>query len=169
MPSSSRLCDRTLAGLKGSMPQSLAQIYLHVVFSTKQRRAYLQSAELCDELHKYLGGVCRNLDAPSLIVGGAVDHVHVLRRFSRTITLADFVRELKRDSSKWLKTKSHELADFHWQDGYGAFSISPSHVEALRRYIANQRAHHEKESFQDEFRRLLKKYGVEYDERYVWD
>lgn len=151
------------------MPQSLAQIYLHVVFSTKQRRPFLQNATLREEVHKYLGGVCRNLEAPSLIVGGGSDHVHLLCRFARTITVADFVRELKRDSSKWLKTKDRELTDFHWQDGYGAFSISPSHVEALRGYIANQEAHHKKESFQDEFRRLLKKYSIEYDERYVWD
>ena len=151
------------------MPQSLAQVYLHVVFSTKHRRPLLQNVALREEVHRYLGGVCRNLGVPSLIVGGVADHVHVLCRFSRTITIADFVRELKRDSSKWLKTKDRELADFHWQDGYGAFSISPSHVEALRSYIANQEKHHEKVSFQDEFRRLLKKYGVEYDEQYVWD
>jgi REP element-mobilizing transposase RayT len=151
------------------MPQSLAQVYLHIVFSTKERGAYLQNATLREELHKYLGGICRNLDAPSLTVGGVADHVHILCRFSRTLTLADLVRELKRESSKWIKTKSPELSDFHWQDGYGVFSISPSHVGALRAYIANQEEHHKKETFQDEFRRLLNKYGLRYDERYVWD
>jgi putative transposase len=151
------------------MPQSLAQIYLHVVYSTKGRRRYLQDPDLRAELHNYLGGTCCNLDCPSLTVGGVEDHVHVLCRLSRTCTVSDLVRELKRESSKWLKTKSPELADFRWQDGYGAFSVSPGHVEPLRIYIANQEEHHRTESFQDEFRRLLHKYGIEYDERYVWD
>lgn len=151
------------------MSQSLAQIYLHIVFSTKDRRAYLQDASLRAELHNYLGGTCNTLDCPVIRVGGVADHVHILCRFGKTIKVADFVRELKRDSSKWLKTKSPSLDDFHWQKGYGAFSVSPSHVEALRRYIGNQEEHHRTESFQDEFRRLLRKYQVEYDERYVWD
>jgi len=151
------------------MPQSLAQIYLHIVFSTKNRTPYLRDPALRDETHAYLGGVCRNHDCPSLIIGGVEDHVHILCRFARTITVADFLRELKRDSSKWLKTKSASLADFHWQNGFGAFSISPGHVELLRKYIADQEEHHRKETFEDEFRRLLCKYGIEYDERYVWD
>ncbi len=151
------------------MSQSLAQIYLHIVFSTKNRKAFLQNRALRAELRSYLGGVCRNLDSPPLIVGGVADHVHVLCRLSRTHTIAEFIREMKRESSKWIKTKDAALGEFHWQDGYGAFSVSPSHVEALRKYIANQEEHHRTESFQDEFRRLLKKYGLEYDERYVWD
>ena len=151
------------------MPQSHAQIYLHIVFSTKDRRAFLQASALRDELHKYLGGTCNNLDCPVLRVGGAADHVHVLCRLGRTITVADLVKELKRDSSQCLKTRSPELQDFYWQNGYGAFSVSPAHVEALREYIANQEEHHRSESFQDELRRLLKKYGLEWDERYVWD
>ena len=151
------------------MPQSLAQIYLHVVFSTKHRVPFLQNKGLRAELHAYLGGICRDLDSPSVIIGGVEDHVHVLCRLSRTQKVADLVRELKRESSKWLKTKEVELTDFHWQDGYGAFSISPGHVETLRAYIENQEEHHAKESFQDEFRRLLQKYDIEYDERYVWD
>jgi REP element-mobilizing transposase RayT len=151
------------------MPQSLAQIYLHIVFSTKQRRPFLQNVAVRNELHAYLGGTCRNLDSPSINVGGVADHVHLLCRLSRTLTVADLVRELKRESSKWLKATDAELADFHWQDGYGAFSISPAHVETLTAYIANQEQRHAKMSFQDEFRRLLRKYGVEYDERYVWD
>ena len=151
------------------MPQSLAQIYLHIVFSTKGRRAYLQNPQLRDELHHYLGGACRNQGSPSLIVGGVADHIHILCRLSRTYSVSDLVKELKRESSVWLKTKSPLLADFHWQDGYGAFSISPGHVPLLRTYIAGQEEHHNKETFQDEFRRLLKLYEVEYDERYVWD
>jgi putative transposase len=151
------------------MPQSLAQIYLHIVFSTKHRRPWLEDKILRAEMHQYLGGICRNLDSPALIVGGVEDHVHLLCRLSRTHTVAEFLRELKRESSKWIKTKGSALADFHWQDGYGAFSVSASHVEAVQVYIANQEEHHRKQTFQDEFRLILKKYQVEYDERYVWD
>ena len=149
--------------------QSLAQIYLHVVFSTKERRRFLQDNSIREESHKYLGGACNNLDCPVLRVGGVADHVHILCRFGRSISVADLVKELKRDSSQWLKTKARDLADFYWQSGYGAFSVSPGHVEVLRAYIANQEEHHRTETFQDEFRRLLTKYGLEWDERYVWD
>ena len=151
------------------MSQSLAQIYVHIVYSTKDRRPFLHDQSIRDELHRYLGGTCNNLDCPVLCVGGVADHVHILCRLGRTIAIADLVKELKRDSSKWLKEKSPDLADFYWQNGYGAFSISPGHVEALRAYIARQEEHHRTESFQDEFRRLLTKYGLEWDERYVWD
>jgi REP-associated tyrosine transposase len=151
------------------MAQSLAQIYLHIVFSTKERRRYLKDPTLRQELHRYLGGTCRSLECPSLIVGGVDDHIHILCRLARTWSVSDLDRELKRESSKWLKTQSRELFDFHWQDGRGAFSVSPGHVEALRQYIARHEEHHKTESYQDEFRRLLEKYGIEYDERYVWD
>jgi REP element-mobilizing transposase RayT len=151
------------------MPQSLAQIYLHIIFSTKNRRPSLQDKALRSDLHKYLGGTCRDLKCPSLAVGGVADHVHVLCTLGRTVCPANLVRDLKRASSKWLKRKRLDLAGFDWQDGYGAFSISPAHVETIRQYIANQETHHRKVSFQDEYRRILKKYAVEYDERYVWD
>ncbi|HMF17765.1 MAG TPA: IS200/IS605 family transposase [Gemmataceae bacterium] len=120
------------------MSQSLAQIYLHIVFSTKERRPFLQNPALREELRKYLGGTCKNLNCPVLCVGGVADHVHILCRLGRTISVADLVKELKRESSKWLKTKAPDLIDFYWQNGYGAFSVSPAHVEALRKYIANQ-------------------------------
>jgi putative transposase len=151
------------------MPQSLAQIYLHLVFSTKERRPFLEDPTLRDQMHIYLGGICNNIDCPILCVGGVADHVHLLCRFGRTTTLANLIQELKRDSSKWIKTKSDSLTDFHWQNGYGAFSISPTHVEAVRSYIANQEDHHRTVTFQEEFRQLLAKYGLDHDERYVWD
>ncbi len=151
------------------MPQSLAQIYVHLIFSTKGRAAYLQDAAIREEAHNYLGGASANLGCPVLRVGGVADHVHLLCRLGRTITVADLVKELKRQSSEWLKTKSPGLANFHWQNGYGAFSVSPGHVEALRDYIANQEVHHRNVTFQEEFRRLLTKYGLAWDERYVWD
>jgi REP element-mobilizing transposase RayT len=151
------------------MPQSLAQIYLHIVFSTKDRRPFLQDKSIRDEAHNYLGGACNNLGCPVLRVGGVADHVHILCRLGRTLSVAELVKELKRVSSQWLKAKSPDLADFYWQNGYGAFSVSPGHVEALRAYIANQEEHHRQTTFQDEYRRLLTKYGLEWDERYVWD
>jgi len=151
------------------MPQSLAQIYVHIVFSTQDRHPFLHDATILGEAHRVLGGHCNKLECPVLRVGGVADHVHVLCRLGRTISVADLIKELKRESSQWLKTKSPDLADFYWQRGYGAFSISPSHVEDLRTYIENQEEHHRMETFQEEFRRLLKKYGIEWDERYVWD
>ena len=151
------------------MPQSLAQIYLHVVFSTKQRRPFSKDQSLRDEAHCYLGGICNRIDCPVLRVGGVADHVHVLCRLGRSISIAELIRELKRESSQWLKTKEARLADFFWQNGYGAFSVSPSHIEDLRKYIENQEDHHRVETFQDEFRRLLTKYGLQWDERYIWD
>ncbi|HRX79108.1 MAG TPA: IS200/IS605 family transposase [Pirellulaceae bacterium] len=139
------------------MPQSLAQIYLHIVFSTKHRKPFVQNETLCENTHAYLAGACKKLESPSLVVGGAGDHVHILCRQSKNIALKTLIAELKRESSKWLKTQGSHMSEFYWQRGYGAFSISPSHVEALMNYIANQREHHKTESFQAEFRRLCKK------------
>jgi REP element-mobilizing transposase RayT len=151
------------------MPQSLAQLYLHVVFSTKQRETLLRDDQVREKTHAYLGGICRNLESPALIVGGTADHVHLLCRQSKNQAVCDLLRELKRASSLWIKEQFRDLAGFHWQQGYGAFSVSPSHVEALVGYIGNQQAHHAQVSFQDEFRQLCRKYGLEIDERYVWN
>ena len=151
------------------MAQSLAQIYLHIVCSTKNRKPFLQNAHFRKRLHKFLAKTCNNLESPCLEAGGVEDHVHVLCRLSKTMSPSDLIKELKRVSSAWVKTELSGLNDFYWQNGYGAFSISPSHVEALRKYIVNQEQHHRRESFQDEFRRLLRKYKIEFDERYVWD
>jgi len=129
----------------------------------------MRDRDLRTEMHAYLVGACRNMGCPSLIVGGVEDHVHILCRYGRTITLADFLKGLKKESSKWVKRKDPSLKDFYWQEGYGAFGTIPDRLAALRRYIANQEEHHKKESFEDEYRRLLKAYNVKYDERYVWD
>ena len=151
------------------MPQSLAQLYVHIVFSTKNRQPFLKDRAFCGRVHAYLLGIYENQGSPSLRVGGPDDHVHTLCRLSKTHDVATLIRELKRDSSKWIKEENPRLGDFYWQQGYGAFSVSPSHVPALVEYIINQEEHHRRESFQDEFRRLCKKYGVAIDERYVWD
>jgi len=151
------------------MPQSLAETYFHIVFSTKNRIPFLQDRALRQALHAYLGGACRKLGSPSLIVGGVEDHVHILCRFGRTITTADLLRGLKKESSLWLKRQDRSLLDFRWQAGYGAFSVEPDRIPGLRHYIATQEEHHRREDFQGEFRRLLREYEAEYDERYVWD
>jgi putative transposase len=151
------------------MPQSLAQIHLHLVFSTKNRYPFQLDHQYRDAMHAYLATVCSTMESPSLRVGGVADHVHLLVSFGRVGSVAELIRELKRSSSKWIKTQSKDLGKFEWQHGYGAFSVSPSHVEVLIEYIKNQETHHRKMTFQDEFRKLLKKYSVQYDERYVWD
>ena len=151
------------------MPQSLVQLYVHLVFSTKNRQPFLEDELLRDRLHAYLAGICNNQQSPALIVGGVDDHVHLLCRLSKTLMIADLIREVKRDSSKWVKEQDRALAQFAWQNGYGAFSVSPTHVAPLKQYIADQEKHHASESYQEEFRRLCKKYGVELDERYAWD
>ena len=151
------------------MGQSLVQIYAHIVFSTKHRQPFLKDTAFRERTHAYLAGITRNLECPPLIVGGVEDHVHLLCRLGKQISISDLLRTLKRDSSKWIKGEEPRLGDFYWQDGYGAFSISPSHVDELTRYIATQEEHHRHETFQDEFRRLLEKYGLAWDEKYVWD
>lgn len=151
------------------MAQSLSKILVHIVFSTKNREPYLVNQELRSELHKYLGGVCRDHSSPSLVVGGVEDHVHILCALGRTIAVADLIREVKRASSKWIKSRDKKLADFHWQGGYGAFSVSQSNVEKVRKYIIEQEDHHRSMSFQDEMRMLFRKHGIEFDEQYVWD
>jgi putative transposase len=124
------------------MSQSLAQIYVHVVFSTKSRQPSLCDPYLRNETHRFLGGLCNRLDCPVLRVGGVADHVHLLCRLGRSVAVADFVKELKRESSKWLKSRDASLAEFQWQTGYGVFSVSPAHVEALLTYIGDQENHH---------------------------
>jgi len=151
------------------MPQSLSNLLVHAVFSTLDRRPFLKDHALRTELHSYLGGIVTNLSCSPLIVGGTEDHVHILFRLSRTSSPAAVVKELKRGSSIWLKTKSPGLKDFAWQSGYGIFSIGISEVDAVKRYIANQEEHHRAISFQDELRDLLKRHSLEFDERYLWD
>jgi len=151
------------------MAQSLAKVLVHIVFSTKHRFPFLRDKGIRNEMHAYLGGACKNLGCPVLIVGGVDDHVHILCSLSRNLSIAKILGDIKRESSKWIKTKKAGLQKFAWQNGYGIFSVSQSQVERVRKYIANQEEHHRKKNFQDEFRAFLKKYEIEYDERYVWD
>jgi REP element-mobilizing transposase RayT len=151
------------------MPQSLAKILVHSVFSTKDRRPFLHEHLLRQELHKYLGGILARLECQPIIVGGVEDHVHLLCALSRTCEPAAMIKEAKRASSLWLKTRGPELQNFAWQNGYGIFSVGFSQIDSVRKYIAGQEEHHRKTSFQDEFRQLLSRYEITFDERYVWD
>jgi putative transposase len=151
------------------MPQSLSVAYLHLVFSTKDRKPFLLDREMRETLHSYLGSVSGRLECAPVIVGGVEDHVHLLARLARTVTQADWVKELKRVSNLWLKQRGRNYADFQWQGGCAAFSVSRSNLEEVRRYIANQEEHQRKMGFQDELRALLRKHDAEWDERYVWD
>jgi REP element-mobilizing transposase RayT len=148
------------------MPQSLAALYVHVIFGTKDRMPFLADRVLRDEMHRYFGGIINRLDCSVLDVGGTADHIHVLVRISRTATVADLVKETKRASTIWFKRRS---PDFSWQAGYGAFSVGYRDVEVVREYIKTQEVHHQKWSFEDEYRAIMLEHGVEIDERYLWD
>lgn len=151
------------------MSQSLSQILLHTVFSTKNREPFLHDREVREEMHRYLGGILQNLSCPPRVIGGVADHVHMLYSFTRVDTVADVIKETKRGSSMWIKERFPGMSGFAWQAGYGVFSIGFSQLESVREYISGQDEHHRKSSFQDEFRTFLQRYEVEYDERYVWD
>ena len=150
------------------MSQSLTKNYIHIVFSTKYRQKLI-FPPVEEELHNYLGGICNNLKCQVIKVGGYSDHIHILCVLSKQIALMKLVQVVKSNSSKWIKTKGDEYKNFRWQDGYGAFSVNPAQVEIVANYIANQKQHHGIKTFEDEHRAFLKKYKVEYDERYVWD
>jgi putative transposase len=151
------------------MPQSLARIWLHIVFSTKERRAYLQNADLREEMFRMLGHHAKQTGCPPARVGGWIDRVHVLCGLSRTTTVAQLIEVLKRETSKWVKQRAEDLGLFHWQNGYGAFSVSQSNVDQVIEYIGRQEDHHRRTTFQEEFRALCAKHNVEIDERYAWD
>jgi REP element-mobilizing transposase RayT len=151
------------------MPQSLARAVLHVVFSTKNRVPFLRDMELRHRLYAYMAGVLQDIHCEPILINGVEDHVHILCNLSRTGTIAGLVEAAKHGPSKWMKEQGSAYADFYWQGGYGAFSVSQSNVEQVREYVATQEEHHRKISFQDEFRLLCRKHGLEVDERYVWD
>jgi len=158
-----------LHGTINAMPQSLARVVLHVVFSTKNRVPFLRETEVRSRLHAYMAGVLQNIRCEPILINGVEDHVHILCNLSRKVTIAGLVEEAKKSTSKWMKEQGPQYGDFFWQGGYGSFSVSQSNVEQVRAYIATQEEHHRTVSFQDEFRALCRKHGIEIDERYVWD
>jgi REP element-mobilizing transposase RayT len=150
------------------MSQSLVQNLVHLIYSTKNRRHWIPQ-EHREDLFAYQAGVFKNLQSPALTIGGVDDHVHALFSLSKNHALKDIVEGVKKGSSKWMKIEGPKIAEFHWQAGYAAFSVSQSNVPQVRRYIDNQVEHHRKMTYQDELRLLFQKHKIEFDERYVWD
>ncbi|HZH86355.1 MAG TPA: transposase [Brumimicrobium sp.] len=150
------------------MGQSLIQNYIHLVFSSKGVKPLIKPS-IEKDLHAYIGGICNELNCQPLIVGGYTDHIHVLCMLSKNITLKTLVQKIKANSSKWVKSKDEDLKLFSWQKGYGSFSINPSQTKIVVEYIKNQHEHHKKKTFKEEYLAFLKKYNVEYDEKYLWD
>lgn len=151
------------------MAQSLARLWTHLIFSTKERYPFLVDATVRSDMYAYLSTVLRTHDCETMIVGGCADHVHALFALSRNYSIANILKEAKRTSSAWIKTIERRYSKFRWQAGYGAFSVSQSHLGTVERYIMRQDEHHRKKTFQEEFREFLNKYRIDYDERYVWD
>lgn len=149
------------------MAQTLTSLLIHVVFSTKDRR-HLINREMELPLHSYMAGTLLNLGSPCLAIGGTSNHVHILISFSKKLALSTAIGELKKSSSKWMKSQGPANRHFAWQEGYGAFSIGQSQVSALKRYILKQHEHHRTKSFEDEFIQFLRKYELEFDEQFLW-
>jgi REP element-mobilizing transposase RayT len=149
------------------MPQSFGSLHCHIVFSTKHRKPLIEP-EWQDRLFEYIGGILRNHSCVLIAAGGTADHVHLLVSLSRTISVADAVRQIKSNSSGWVHG-TLGLMEFQWQEGYGAFAVSYSNLDQVKAYIANQEEHHGRMTYQDEFRELLRRHQFEWDERYVWD
>jgi putative transposase len=150
------------------MPQSLFKVIVHIVFSTKNRIEMI-TPEIDSALYGYIHGIVENNTSKLIVGGGTADHIHLLVSLGKMTSVPHLIGDIKRDSSGWIKKKGNEFRNFYWQNGYGAFSVGWSQVPAVVEYIKNQKEHHEKQSFQNEFRMLLNKYEIEYDERYVWD
>ncbi len=148
------------------MSQSYVQFYTHIVFHTKNNMKFIRE-EIEDELYSYLGGILRNYKSIPLQIGGTSDHVHMLCTLPKTMTPSDLVEEVKKSSSKWIKTKGLRYRNFYWQDGYGGFSVGWSQVDTVKNYIRDQKQHHRKVQFIDEYKNLLDEYGISYEERYL--
>ena len=150
------------------MAQSLSKVYVHITFSTKKCYPFID-ANIEKELWAYIGGICKALECNPVRIGGYYDHVHICCLLSRKITQMKLLEEIKKESSKWVKNKGRQYNNFYWQDGYGIFSVNPYEIEKVVNYIDNQRKHHTKRTFENELVAFLKKYKVEYDERYLWE
>jgi REP element-mobilizing transposase RayT len=150
------------------MAQSLADITIHIVFSTKERISWIDAA-IEAELYAYICGVCRHLDCPVIKINGMADHIHLLLTLSRTITISKLIADIKSNSSRWLKTKHRQFQTFSWQSGYGAFAVSRPQVDHVIKYIENQKDHHKMHTYQEEFLMMLKMSQMQYNEQYLWD
>ena len=150
------------------MAQSLSKVYVHITFSTKLRQNLI-TENIQESLFNYIGGICKGMECNPIRVGGHKNHIHILCLLSKKVTQIKLLEEVKKQSSKWIKKQGDNFINFYWQDGYGVFSVNPSEIDVVVAYIINQKEHHKRVSFQDEFRAFLKKYKVDFDEKYVWD
>ena len=162
----SKPAERVTAFTEESMPESYTNLLYHIVFSTKDRRPLITPV-VESQLYDYIGGTINRLGGICLELNGTTDHVHLLAKLRPDKALSDTLRDLKANASGWMHEVFPEVKDFTWQRGYGAFTVSYSNVEHVRKYIAHQKEHHNKISFRDEFIQFLKANGIEYDERYV--
>ena len=152
------------------MTQSVAKVAIHIVYSTKNRKPWLQDRDLCTELYAYMATILRdNVDSPAIIINGMQDHIHALVLLSRKFAIMKVIEEMKTQTSKWLKKQSPATREFSWQGGYGAFGVSESNIPEVKKYIENQEEHHRRMTFQEEFRILCKRHEFALDERYAWD
>jgi putative transposase len=151
------------------MSQSLSRVVIHIVFSTKNRFAFLNDRELQRRMHAYLARIFNEHDSPAMEVGGTENHVHILCLLSRNHSISEVIKEAKANSSSWAKTLGDRCLKFSWQSGYGVFSIHQSQIEHTRRYIQGQAEHHRRKTFQEEYLAILNEYQISYDERYLWD
>jgi Transposase and inactivated derivatives len=149
------------------MSQSLSKLYVHLIFHTKNNIAYIQP-EIEPELFAYIGGVIKQSKSAPIIINGTENHLHILCLLSKNIALSDFLEDIKRNSSRWIKTKGANYLDFAWQGGYAGYSVSQSKLETVRKYIENQKEHHKFQSFRDEYIQFLEEYGIDYNEDYLW-
>lgn len=150
------------------MPQSLSKVYVHITFSTKNRENTIDDG-IQERLFEYIGGICKGMDCSPIKIGGHYDHVHILCLLSRKVAQTQLLENIKKESSKWIKTIGDKYTNFYWQNGYGIFSVNPSEIEIVTEYINNQKDHHKKKPFKDEYLAFLRKYDVVYDEKYLWD
>jgi len=149
------------------MSQSLSKLYVHIVFHIKNSRAKIRKKDKC-ELYSYIGSIIKDNESIPIIINGVEDHIHILCIMSKNIALAKLVEEVKRHSSRWIKTKGNHYINFAWQGGYGGFSVSPSLHDRTKLYIQNQEEHHQKMSFKEEYLLFLKEYDIDYNEKYLW-
>ena len=150
------------------MPQSLARLHVYLVFSTKNRQPFITDA-VRPSLHAYMAAVLQNLGCAPVLINSVEDHAHLLMDLSQTVPVSQAAEDVKKSSSKWIKSQGAHFSAFAWQSGYGAFAVSQSNIEAVRTYIAQQREHHRRRTFQEEVREFLRRHGLAFDERYVWD
>lgn len=150
------------------MAQSLIDIPLHLVFSTKDRIPFIKS-DVEDDMYQYICAISRNLDCPVIKINGTEDHIHILLSFGKTITICDLISKLKSSSSRWIKTKGDHFKDFSWQRGYGGFAVSSSNIQSVINYISFQKEHHKNKTFKEELVEMLNRARILYDERYLWD